>query len=181
MQNKVSNDLFAAFAKAAPSVVARSAWQRGAQAAGKDLGSKNDRLPVFRVTRPEAERFAQWCGGQLPAAAQLDEAARIAAAARGRPPVVGRWKEGPLSVPDQDREAIQDLFGNGREWTRDEDDLLAGKERVAVLRGASYAAARKAAGVDKPDFRDAETVPTQRPSYASPFTTFRVVIEMPTS
>jgi serine/threonine protein kinase len=180
MQNKVSNGLYRAFAQSRPDAESGSVWKKGAQAEGKDLGITNrDLLPVFRITRTEAEQFAQWCHARLPTAAQLDAAAKSEAGHKGRKPVVGRWKVGPRPVLEQDAEVIQDLAGNGREWTRGSDeDIGAGEDVVSVLRGRSYAAPR-AAELYKADIPYADTIPTQRPSHASPFTTFRVVIDLP--
>jgi hypothetical protein len=167
MENKVSNGMFAGFAKKEGRALEKSRWREGGLAWGRALGVENDRFPVFRVTRPEAARFAGWLGGRLPTAKQLDQAA-----GRARDPGnrlgVGRWRQGPLEVIE-DSEGIHDLTGNGREWTR--DDLRAGKETVAVLRGRSYAASIGTR--TQPDFEQ-----TQYSSHASPFTSFRVVLEL---
>jgi serine/threonine protein kinase len=169
MENKVWNALFAVFAAEKAEALARSSWRSGGQAGGEDLRAGNGRLPVFRVTRPEAEQFAEWLGGRLPGAAHLDEAGR---SARGSP-AVGRWQEGPRETAPAEG-GVRDLDGNGREWTRDEVTTEGG-ETLAILRGRSYAAA----GVSAAGVQDPRTQPTQYPSHASPFTSFRVVIERP--
>jgi serine/threonine protein kinase len=166
-ENKVSNGVFAVYAQANPLALTKSAWERGGKKAGKDLGFKgHDRLPVFRITRAEAEAFAKWLGGRLPTAAQLDAAA--VSGTKGEVAAVDRWEQGPRPV-NAGGEGIHDLDGNGREWTR--DVLVAGGETLAILRGRSYAAHGLGPMKDEPA--------TQHPSYASPYTGFRVVIELP--
>jgi hypothetical protein len=171
MENKVSNGLFAVFAEEQPQA-AGSSWQLGGQAGGRDLGNKNERLPVFRVTRPQAEAFARWLGGTLPSAAQLDQAGAHQREPSA-PPAIGRWEEGPREVANARSAGLWDMDSNGREWTRDELRSEEG-ETLAILRGRSYAA-RPTSRADRHN-RDLE--PTQFPSHASPFTTFRVVIEL---
>jgi serine/threonine protein kinase len=174
MENKVWNSLFAAFAKAKPAAVEGSQWRLGALANGKDLGVENGNLPVFRVSRAEAAAFAEWIGGKLPTASQLDQAPRADDKDRG---AIGRWREGPLPIVEGGS-GIHDLDGNGREWTRTDRKAGAKAETLAVLRGRSYAAP---AGSAKPDFTDPDLTPTQYPDHASPTTSFRVVIEPPGS
>ncbi len=175
MQNKVCNKLFRAYAAVDPVLAAKAEWKLGGLAAGENVRGDNDFLPVFRITRPQAEAFAKKRGGRLPLAAELDQAMRRDSSRASRH-VVGRWREGPEEVSDQDADLIQDLQGNGREWTG--DGLPPGNETLAVLRGRSYAAPRVEAS-DKVDPSDTETTPTQRPTHPSPFTSFRVLVELP--
>jgi serine/threonine protein kinase len=82
MEDKVWNGLFAKFAAARPELVHKDGWELGARAeAGgikMDLLNTNDRLPVFRVTVEEANRFANWFAGKkgkLPSVREWDLAA----------------------------------------------------------------------------------------------------------
>jgi hypothetical protein len=181
MENKVWNGLYRAFARAEPGA-AGSTWQRGGVAAGRDLGSTSARLPVLRVTRPQAERCAAWLGGRLPSAAQLDWAAGLGQKGEPTGHTVARRADGPRPVTDPTSAdvspaGIRDLAGNGREWTR--DNLQAGGEELAVLRGRSYTAPGPLLPADLEAQRRPELTPTQYPSHASPYTGFRVVIELP--
>src|SRR5262249_3087425 len=149
-KNKVWNDLYEAFSKAKPEVVEGSQWRKGGKADSKDLGvDGNPRLPVLRVTRREAEEFADWLGGQLPTADQLDRAAGLWAGggrvgpARGPRVAVKLRGTGPRPVDDPKSDdisplEIRDLAGNGQEWTS--DNLDAGGVKMAILRGRSYTA-----------------------------------------
>jgi formylglycine-generating enzyme required for sulfatase activity len=173
MQNKVSNGLFRLFARTDPDV--KPHWRDGGLANGKEIRNGNDRLPVFRVPRDDAKRFARWLGGVLPAAADLDLAAQSlnSKSTRG---AVGLWQTGPKPVDRTDcndvtSAGIRDLSGNGREWTS--DVLTVNGKELAVLRGRSYAAEGPREPITP------ETTPTQYPDHPSPFTTFRVLIELP--
>jgi formylglycine-generating enzyme required for sulfatase activity len=172
MENKVSNDLFRAFTEAEKDA-AGPQWQKGGLAGGKNVVPLNGQHPVFRVTRAEAERCAKWLGGRLPDPAELEQAM---AGPTGRP-AIGRWNLGPRPVNDPENEdvsraGVRDLSGNGREWTR--GVLRAGGEEVAILGGRSYAAPGPAAEPRS------EAKVTQYPDHRSPFTTFRVLIELST-
>jgi hypothetical protein len=143
METKVSNEVFARFAAANPAAVADSKWKLGAVADKMNLGVEGrDNYPVFRITCIEAALCARWLGGQLPTAAQWDEAAgRYAtgetsggAADRGpfRPldpglPVgeqvaIDRGIDGPLPNGAATHDVsspfgCRDMAGNGLEWT----------------------------------------------------------------
>jgi serine/threonine protein kinase len=85
MENKVTNGLFRAYVDNHPKPPPGPAWQKGALAAGADVGSGNPRLPVFRVTRAEAAAFARWMDGKLPTPEQLKQAERRKGTGEGRP------------------------------------------------------------------------------------------------
>jgi serine/threonine protein kinase/formylglycine-generating enzyme required for sulfatase activity len=185
MENKVWNGLFRQFAQSIPDAVKQSEWERGGRADGKDVGSKDDLLPVFRVTRKEAESFAKWLGGRLPQAGELDKAAGFLRShdrpgpARGPRVAVNRSKEGPRAVNDSASEDVsvldvRDLAGNGQEWTLDNLTTTDGQE-VAVLRGRSYTALHPLLFTDL-DYQQGEAL-TQFPHKASPETGFRVVLD----
>jgi serine/threonine protein kinase len=143
-QDKVSNDLFARFAKENPAAVAASRWQQGACANKSDLGVENrGNFPVFRVSCVEAAKFARWLSGALPSVDEWDEAAGRYADAndatgpdeRGpfRQPLdpntpvneqiaVDRGALGPLPVGTAAADVstpygCRDMAGNGSEWT----------------------------------------------------------------
>jgi serine/threonine protein kinase len=183
MENKVSNDVFRVFAANNPHEGAGVVWKRGGIANGREVGDEDD-LPVFRVTRPQAEHCAKWLGGLLPTARQLD----LAFGYDGHPKpdfpkvaAVNRGLEGPRKIgessKDQSAYAIHDLSGNGREWTRDE--LKVDGKPFAVLRGRSYTQPDPLtfALVDAWN-KDPALCPTQHPDHGSWTTSFRVVIEV---
>jgi serine/threonine protein kinase len=141
MENKVSNKLFAIFAKAHPEAVKNSGWTKGGTDADrKDLGvEKYPDFPVLRVTLIEAHRFADWLGGDLPTARQWDKAGGRFDEEVG--PYLGKSEDltpgkdialksedakpedvKPLPVGTAVRDVsifgCRDMAGNGREWTR---------------------------------------------------------------
>jgi hypothetical protein len=61
-ENKVCNGVYRAFARQPGNKVAGLVWRHRGLANGQDAGD-DDLLPVFRVTRPEAEDCAKWLGG----------------------------------------------------------------------------------------------------------------------
>src|SRR5262249_27851808 len=142
------------------------------------------------VRRDEADRFAAWLGGKLPTAAQLDLAAGLGqdsgrdGPARGKKVAVDRRREGPRAVLDPDSDDVsphgtRDLAGSGREWTRDDLRDEDGKT-LAVLRGRSYTAAGPLTYAMLEEQKNNEHLtPTQFPRTPSPYTGFRVVIELP--
>jgi hypothetical protein len=179
MEHKLSNGIFRRFAQQVHEAVRGSAWERGGLAGGKDIGSTQDRLPVLRVTRAEAQRCAEWLGGRLPTVRQLDRAGSSTQPPIARRVAVNRRQQGPRAVDDPNGEVsplgVRDLTGNGREWTR--DVLRVEGEELAVLHGRSYTAPPLG---PRPDSRSRpELTPTQYPTRASPYTGFRVVIEVP--
>jgi serine/threonine protein kinase len=146
MENKVTNDLYAKFAKEHPEHVANSEWQRGGLADGIRVPAKNGNHPVFAVRLLEAYHCARWVGGgprghvptreQWAMASGLFEVNRgdgpflgslseiLDADANGDPPLIAirREKEGPCEVGRASRDlsplGCRDMTGNGREWTR---------------------------------------------------------------
>ena len=188
MENKVCNGVFRAFVREPGHKPAELVWRRGGLANGQDAGD-HDLLPVFRVTRPEAEDCAAWLGGALPRAWHLDQAAGYygrrdgrLGPARGPSVAVNRIPEGPRKI-DEDSDdislhGIRDLSGNGREWTRDTLPPVDGKS-LAVLRGRSYTALGPLLFAHIDDWKKPDECPTRDPERASPYTGFRVVIELP--
>jgi formylglycine-generating enzyme required for sulfatase activity len=190
MENKVSNGMFRAFvSEKKPQAVANELWKKGGVANGHDVGDHDD-LPVFRLTRAEAERFADWMGGRLPTARQLDLAAgcfgrregRAGPAAPGPLVAVGRGQLGPRKITEFGDDVspfdIHDLSGNGREWTHDDLILKDGK-RLAVLRAKSYTAQEPLTFAELDDWiNNEERRPVQHPEHRSWTIGFRVVIEL---
>jgi formylglycine-generating enzyme required for sulfatase activity len=129
MKDKVWVELFGMFAREHPELVKDSAWHQGS----------NPRLPVYNVTGPQAQAFAEWLGGSghgfLPTPEQWDQAAGRNLVNAGVGPYEGPWNpEDPKQVAvgvnrrepmpvghaTQDRSpyGCQDMSGNGWEWTR---------------------------------------------------------------
>jgi serine/threonine protein kinase len=120
--------------------------------------------PVMGVTWPDAVRFAEWLGGELPTEQQWKIAAGLFQKDRGEGPfqkgrdrtdksisvAVGRtFEQGPVpcgSMPDDESpKGVRDMAGNGREWTRTSaatgDDLAQRKllrDEKITLCGWSY-------------------------------------------
>ncbi|MBY0230965.1 MAG: formylglycine-generating enzyme family protein, partial [Gemmataceae bacterium] len=111
-----------------------------------------------------------------PTAAQLDHAAGDLGPG---PAAVGRRGKGPAPVDsgeyaDVSPRGVRNLAGNGWEWTS--DDLRAGEETVAVLRGQPYSAQGKLTPARLKEMATDGLAPTQYPEAASPFTGFRVAV-----
>jgi formylglycine-generating enzyme required for sulfatase activity len=182
METKVPNNFFAEFASADPDAVAATDWRNDAPA----------RQPAMRVTAAEAFQFAHWLGGNLPTVKQWDYAARLSSWAGLKGPsrkagdvAVGRSEPRALDDPVQDvgPHGFRDLSGNGREWTR---DILGSAQSgpldkptaadLVILRGRNFTLSKPLTYADL-DYE--ATVPqTQYYLKASPYTTFRVVIEV---
>ncbi len=186
MENKVWNAFFAEFAQANPATVAKTAWRNDSP----------PRQPATRMNAAEAFAFARWLGGKLPTTAQWDYAAgvqnkagRNGPSANEQSAAVGRSEPRSLDDPVHDDSVlgIRDLGGNGREWTRNIlkpdgstregplDTPAAGD--WAILRGRNYTLATP---LTYEDLEYQAKIP-QTGFYlkGSPYTSFRVVIELP--
>ncbi len=184
MQDKVSINLFREYAQASRS---------------RELPAVNDKdyrgqSPVTRINAVEAFAFAQWLGGKLPTAQQWDEAAGLrdqsghAGPTWGGSAAVGRSEPRGINdaIHDIGPRQIYDLAGNGREWTRDillpDGSTKPGPlERpsatdLVVLRGRNFTLAKPLTYSDLE--YESKTPQTQYYLKASPYTTFRVVLEI---
>jgi serine/threonine protein kinase len=160
METKAPNALFAAFRIEKPADEI-SKW--------KDNGP---RLPAFNVTWDEATKCAAWLGGRLPTPEELDFALSLGMLAN---PAVGLKNPRPVTE-DRSGSGIFDLTGNGREWTSSTFKLK--DEDFATLRGRMFTLA-KPAGPEQLKDNDLRNAQVQRTKVASPFTTFRVAIDLP--
>ena len=201
MENKVSNRLFGAFAKAHAGVLKDSLWKAG----GTDKGWNDLRaddhpdFPVLRVTLLEAHRFAEWLGGEIPTAPQWDWAAGRWDDEAGSGPYEGdvrdlkpgisiALEDKPMDVGTAQRDkavsGCRDMAGNGREWTRSlwrqdnreipiRDFSKFDPKQEVFLRGHSY--------LDHVpfQFREHEDLDSQEGGLPRPDIGFRVVIEVP--
>lgn len=168
METKISNALFEDYRREAPG----------------DTKWKNDgpTLPATNVSWDEADKCARWMGGRLPSPEELDNAVGFtrpggmnrdpgaAAVKLLRPrPVTDTLDRSPLD--------IFDLTGNGREWTSKK--FVHEGEEYAVLRGRNYRSSTPLTLKDLQDQQDPKNQQVQRVKVASPYTTFRVVIDLP--
>jgi serine/threonine protein kinase len=187
MEAKVCNELYAAFAARQPDA-AEGAWPRE---------GGPGRLPAVGMKPVRAAACAVWLGGVLPSARQLDQAAGLwdhepgrAGPARGPRVAVGRRGLGPLPVDGVETDdispfGVRDLAGNGYEFTR---DLLGGgsvpqpdapADALVVLRGQRWQAERPLTYADLRERQTPPLTPTQFYGVGSPFTGFRVAVELP--
>ena len=136
------------------------------------------------VSYAQATTYCAATGGRLPTEAEWEFAAR---GPKGRIfPWGDTWNDamgygdrhpvGACRVRDTP-DGIHDLAGNGREWTRELRSL--GGERLAVLRGRSYAAPGRLTYALLARQRSGELTFAQRPDFASPYTGVRVAIDFP--
>ena len=186
METKVTNSLFHDFADAEKSAVVSTAWK----------STLPGNLPAVNMTAGEAHALAKWLGGKLPTTQQWDEAAGIRnRAGRDGPSLkfgtaaIGRAE--PRSVDDTARDegpyGTRDMAGNGREWTRDllmpDGSKMEGPlsrpnaSDLVVLRGRNFTLSKPLTYADM-DY-EAKTPQTQYYVKPSPWTGFRVVIEIP--
>jgi serine/threonine protein kinase len=154
-------------------------------------GEKAD-LPAFDMTAEQAAGMAKILGGFLPTTKQWDKAVGYYETKKsigGKDPTGKLRREGPHSVNDRRNLSdfgIADLGGNGMEFTR---NLIGGKQvgatdppsdALVILRGKRYTAA-KPLTLDDLDYQ--QTMPLTQNYIAdrnrSPYTGFRVVIELP--
>jgi len=199
MEQKITNGIFAKFAKEHP--VAGSQWELGGQAGDKTIGHADD-LPVLRITAAEARDCAAWLGGRLPTPREWDQAAGFGTDQSGDGPFKGIWndnkslqlgidrrKEGPRSVlqecDDVNETGVRGLAGNGREFTsamlKDGKVIPWPKEpdndALVILRGHSYTSPLP---LTWDDLKYEKATPqTQFYGVPSPYTGFRVVIDIP--
>jgi formylglycine-generating enzyme required for sulfatase activity len=173
MQNKVWNDLYAAFLKDPESQVllrkyssypgcetlVRGAWVRGAMAPAlpaEQLGvaEGQGRVPVFCVTATEGVCLAEWIGGRLPNQEQYYNAADLddllPGVFKGDPNGLAlNLGKGPWEVDRGDRDVnrfgCRQMVSNGREYTRTLQDSLANEE--LPLRGMTVKRRVRVVGV----------------------------------
>ncbi len=144
-----------------------------------------DRLPVMNVTFAQAESFAKSLGGMLPTGRQWDYAAGITRRDSRAGPALGDRiainRETPLAVggavDDISPLQIRDMAGNGREFTRDRLTSEDG-ESLVVLRGRNFKYRTPLTYDILTSEKDSKNTQTQRVAKASPYTGFRVVIEV---
>ena len=145
-----------------------------------------DRLPVLNVTFAQAQKFAEWLGGLLPTAQQWDHAAGLTHRDGRSGPALGNRvaidRDAPMAVgsaaDDVSPFLVRDLAGNGREFTRDRLTAEDG-ENLVVLRGRSFKYRMPLTYEMLRSEKEAKNTQTQHTDKASPYTGFRVVIEVP--
>jgi serine/threonine protein kinase len=198
MEQKLTNAIFAKFA--AKHQVDRQ-WEDGGQA-GNETTGHSDGLPVLRITAGEARDCAAWLGGRLPTPQEWDQATGFRGDRVGSGPFHGHWDEkkplrlgigrrslGPIAVEDEadniSATGIRGLACNGREFTgallKDGKEVAwsahPDKEDVVILRGRSYTSRAPLTWTDL-QFEQ-KTPQTQYFGVASPYTGFRVVVDVP--
>lgn len=157
---------------------------------GKATPSGDQMLPMTGVTATDAAAFAKEVfGGSLPSADEWDHAAGYYNRGNlegptkiGGQPKFKRAAPAPVypivaNSDDQSPLGIRDMAGNGREWTRTAlDNRQPGELRI--LRGRNFTL-RSPLTYGTMEYE--QKVPqTQFPTVPSPYTSFRVAIEIPT-
>ena len=139
-------------------------------------------LPILNVTASQAERFAaaRFPGGRLPTAEQWDAALHMdrpdgaALTIAGSAPHVNAATARSIgNETDKTHAGLTDMTGNGREWTS--SDL--GSAARMILRGRAYNLPTPLS--PKIVTRESTDPQSQLAAVPSPFTGFRVVIELP--
>jgi serine/threonine protein kinase len=149
-------------------------------------GREDSDLPAMDVTWAQARKFARSLGGDLPTPEQLDFAAGY--------PAMAAERKGPARNVNQPRVAvggtprsvtepgddispleINDLSGNGYEWTRD-DTVIIGDKHHARLRGRPFTMPLPLsyADLEKWNNPNSDLFMVQKVDTASPYTGFRV-------
>jgi hypothetical protein len=173
MVRKAWNGLMAAYAAENAGDVPNNTW--------KDA---EPFLPATNMTVDAAIRVAAWMGGKLPTTQQWDFAAAIERRTSTDGAAVSREKPRAVNFDhgDQSPAGVQDMLGNGREFTR---NLIGGamapksgatENDFIILRGRMWTLAR---GLTLEDMNFERENP-QRQFYtkASTYTGFRVVLEV---
>jgi serine/threonine protein kinase len=177
-ETKVTNEVFARFAAA--ELAGSAAWP-------------SDLKPATGMTDRQAYKCAVWLGGQLPTAKQWDKAAGFwdrdgrDGPAKGPNVAVGRRGQGPRPVTDVGDDVsvfdVQGMAGNGTEFTSDcIDDGFATRARpgdvLVILRGQRCEAPRPLTFADLEEQQQDENAQRQFADAGSPFTGFRVAVEV---
>ncbi len=157
---------------------------------GKATPAGDPFLPVTGVTAADAAAFAKEVfGGALPSADEWDHAAGFynrgsleGPTKIGGQPKFKRAAPAPVYpvVPNSDDQSplgIRDMAGNGREWTRTPLEKIQPGE-LRILRGRNYTL-RSPLTYATMDY-EKQVPQTQFPTVPSPYTSFRVTIEIPT-
>jgi serine/threonine protein kinase len=174
MQNKVWNDLYAAFLRYPASQnlfrkyssypgcenLVKGNWLKGAMApalpAAAELGvtAERGRVPVFRATATEGLCLAEWMGGRLPNSEQFFKAADLddllpKTLNGDRNALAVNLGEGPWTVDrgdlDETKLGCRQLVSNGQEFTRNLHDSVANEE--LPLRGMTVRRQVRVVGV----------------------------------
>jgi serine/threonine protein kinase len=145
--------------------------------------------PVTEVTADEARRFAAALGGRLPTPQEWDAAAGLGMVTgrdevtRSGQPRVRLARPAPTHGPDAGTDSnefgLRDMAGNGREWTSGKatDVNPQADPDLVILRGRNYTLSR---GLTFEALRFEQATPqTQFATARSPYTGFRVVLELP--
>jgi hypothetical protein len=178
METKVSNAVFAAFAKAHP-------------AEGEpDWAKLPGELPALGMSAERAQACAAWLGGELPTTRQWDKAAGFwdregrDGPAKGSRVAVNRRASGPRPVdaPGEDDVTVfsaKGMAGNGTEFTRDTIGPAGANDKLVILRGQRFQAWRPLSFKDLEEQQNESDAQVQKYDAKSPFTGFRVVVEVP--
>ncbi len=155
----------------------------------KSVPAGDSLAPVTGVTAADAQAFAEETfGGTLPSASQWDHAAGFydrrgmdAPTMTGGFPKVQRATPAPMfpvdpASDDHSPLGIRDMAGNGREWTRTPLEPRQNTD-LRILRGRSFTLRSP---LTYGTLAYEQKVPqTQFPTVPSPYTSFRVAIEIP--
>jgi formylglycine-generating enzyme required for sulfatase activity len=177
METKVPNAVFAAFAK------------ENRIAGEPDWANLPGELPALGMSAERARACAAWLGGVLPTTHQWDKAAgfwdragrdgpakgsRVAVNLRGKGPL-------PVDAPGDDDVSVfgaKGMAGNGTELTRNVIDRAGVDDKLVILRGQRLQASRPLKFTDLEEQQNEKDTQVQKYDAKSPFTGFRVVVEV---
>jgi hypothetical protein len=166
--------------------VAYQAFRRENLGDAKELPEDQKMRPAMNMKFEEAQQCAHWMGGVLPSVQEMDYAAGYYSQGGRAAPFkdpgnnLGIKLLQPLEVSrvhdDESPHGVRDLSGNGREWTRTKLTVMG--EQFAVLRGRMYTLSTPLTYALLDEQQLERNPQTQRPAVASPYTGFRVAIEV---
>ncbi len=180
MEQKATNAMVGQFAKADPAALAATKW-----------AAANNLAPAMNLTVTEAAAVARWLGGRLPTPAEWDTLAGFYEPNRPAKITVEGQPAVGLPAPRADSTdwnalTANDMAGNGREFTghvllpdgktrplKDAEDARA----LVILRGRLHTTARALTWADIE--AEQKTPQTQFFEKPSPYTTFRVAVDVP--
>lgn len=173
LENKLDNGIVQQYLEENPGILTR--WRNDGPS-----------LPAVNLTWLESVAISRWLKGELPTAEQWDFAAGWSRREGRQGPFQNARRnlgirQSRLLPVDREHDdvspfGIRDMSGNGREWTRTTTRL--NNEEFAVLRGRLFTMSEPLTYDDLARQHDPQNAILQRTAVPSPYTGFRIVIEI---